>query len=63
MIDPDLSGRIARQKIDSILETGARTVVTACQQCVRTLASSARRNKVALEVLDIVQLVRRSLET
>lgn len=63
MIDPDLAGRIAKQKIDSILETGVRTVVTACQQCVRTLASSARRNKVALEVLDIVQLVRRALET
>lgn len=63
MIDPDLSGRIARQKIESILETGARTVVTACQQCVRTLATAARRNKVSLEVLDLVQLVRRALET
>lgn len=63
MIDPDLSGRIARQKIASILETGVGTVVTACQQCVRTLAGAARRNKVALEVLDLVQLVRRALET
>ncbi len=63
LIDPDLSGRIARQKIESILETGSRTVVTACQQCVRTLATGARRNKVALEVLDLVQLVRRALET
>jgi len=36
-------------------------VVTSCQQCVRTMTSYVRRNRIQLEVLDIVQLVRKAL--
>jgi heterodisulfide reductase subunit D len=36
-------------------------VVTSCQQCVRTMTSCVKRNKIKLDVLDIVQLVRRAL--
>jgi heterodisulfide reductase subunit D len=38
MIDSDLYAEIAKTKIDEVLATGAETVVTACQQCVRTKA-------------------------
>ena len=62
MIDPGLSAEIARQKIDEVLGTGAQAVVTSCQQCVRTMTSYVRRNKVPLEVMDITQLVRRALK-
>ena len=62
MIDSELSSEIAKAKIDEVLATGATTVVTACQQCVRTMATYARRNKIKLEVLDIVQLVQRALQ-
>jgi heterodisulfide reductase subunit D len=62
MVDPDLAAKIAKAKIDEVLATGARAVVTSCQQCVRTMTSYVKRNKIPLEVLDIVQLVRRALE-
>jgi heterodisulfide reductase subunit D len=63
MIDADLSKEIARKKVEEILETGAQAVVTSCQQCVRTMMTYARRNKVPLEVLDITQLIHKALKT
>jgi len=62
MIDAQLSAGIARQKIDEVLGTGAQAVVTSCQQCVRTMTSYVRRNKIPLDVMDITQLVRRALK-
>jgi len=62
MIDAQLSAEIARQKIDEVLGTGAQAVITCCQQCVRTMTSYVRRNKVPLEVMDITELVRRALK-
>jgi heterodisulfide reductase subunit D len=61
MADPGLSGKVARKKIEEIQRTGAKTVVTSCQQCVRTITSSARRAKMDLEVWDITQLVLRAV--
>ena len=61
MIDNQLSGEIAKAKIDEVTATGAKTVITACQQCVRTMNTHVRRNKLPLEVLDIVQLVQKAL--
>ncbi|MCU0561870.1 MAG: (Fe-S)-binding protein [Desulfobacterales bacterium] len=61
MVDPDLAAKIAKAKIGEVLATGAQAVATSCQQCVRTMTSHVKRNKIALEVLDIVQLVRRAL--
>ena len=61
MVDAELAARIAQDKIEEVLATGARAVVTSCQQCVRAMTSYVKRNKVPLEVLDIVQLVRKAL--
>ena len=61
MIDNKLSGEIAKAKIDEAMETGAQAVVTACQQCVRTMNTYIRRNKLKFEALDIVQLVQKAL--
>jgi heterodisulfide reductase subunit D len=63
MVDADLSRKIAQAKIEEISRTGAQAVVTSCQQCVRTMATYTRRNKVPIEVLDIIQLVHRALKT
>ncbi len=60
MIDAGLSADIAKSKIEEIIKTGAEAVVTACQQCVRTMTSHIRKNKIQLEVLDIVQLIQRA---
>ena len=62
MVDAKLSAKIAKSKIEEILSTGADAVVTSCQQCVRTMLTYVRRNKVDLEVLDITQLVSRALK-
>jgi heterodisulfide reductase subunit D len=62
MIDAGLSKDIAGAKIKEVLETGADTIVTSCQQCVRTMKSYVRLNKIKLEVLDIVELVNKALK-
>jgi heterodisulfide reductase subunit D len=62
MIDADLSTEIAKRKIEDAQRTGAQAIITSCQQCVRTMATYARRNKLPLEVLDITQLVQRALK-
>ena len=61
MIDTGLSSDIAKAKIEEALQTGAQAIVTSCQQCVRTMTTYARRNKVAIEVMDITQLLQKSL--
>jgi heterodisulfide reductase subunit D len=61
MIDPKLSADIAAHKVKEIKATGAQVVVTACQQCVRTMTTYVRRNKVPIEVMDITQLIRKAL--
>ena len=61
IFDPGLSSAIAGKKIDEIMKTGARAVVTSCQQCVRVMNSYVRRNKIALDVMDIVQLIQKAL--
>ena len=62
MIDSKLSGKIAKAKVDEVAATGANAVVTACQQCVRTMNTYVRRNKLSIEVMDIVQLVKKALD-
>jgi heterodisulfide reductase subunit D len=62
MADAGLSGSVARKKIEEIQRTGAKTVVTSCQQCVRTIKGRVRRQKVDLDVLDITELVLKAME-
>ena len=59
--DQDLAGLIAQERINEIRETGADLVVSSCQQCVRTIATRARRQRLDLEVMDITELVCRAL--
>ena len=62
MIDADLSASISQRKIEQVVETGAEAVISACQQCVRTMATYSRRNKIKLKVMDITQLIHRALD-
>lgn len=57
MIDSDLTGNLAQKKIAEIQKTGVNTVVTACQQCVRTIKARAREQKIEIQVLDITELI------
>ncbi len=62
MIDSQLSADIAKDKIEEVLSTGAEAVVSSCQQCVRTMTTYVRRNKIRLKVMDITELVHRALK-
>lgn len=59
MADADLTSAVARRRLAQAEATGADYLVSACQQCKRTLATAARRSKVRIRVLDILELVSR----
>ena len=62
MIDPDLSAAMAKRKVEEAVATGAEAIITNCQQCVRTMMTYAKRNKVNIDVMDMSQLVAKSIE-
>jgi heterodisulfide reductase subunit D len=62
MVDADLSGQVAKMKIEEILKTGADMVVTSCQQCVRSISTRARRQKIDLVVKDLTELVAEAMQ-
>jgi len=62
MTDADLSAQVAQMKLDAIRSVGAEMVVTACQQCVRTMATRAKRTKTELAVKDLTELVVETME-
>jgi Fe-S oxidoreductase len=55
--DPDLVQEVAAQRIAQAAEVDATVLVSACPQCVRTLAKAARANKVRIRVIDITQFI------
>ena len=62
MFDTALSTDIAKRKVEAVLGTGAQAVVTSCQQCVRTMTTYVRRNKIPVKVMDLTQLIRSALD-
>ncbi len=63
MVNPDLSAALAQAKIEEIKATGADMVITACQQCVRTIQTTARRKKIPMTVMDIIEFVLKNMES
>lgn len=59
--DREMVSEIARRRLAQAQAAGAQVVVSACQQCERTLVAAARRDRVRLRVLDIVEIVRNAL--
>ena len=62
MVNPDLSASMALAKIEEIKATGAGTVITACQQCVRTILTNARRKKIPVAAMDITEFVLKNMK-
>jgi heterodisulfide reductase subunit D len=60
-VNPDLSARLAQAKIEEIKATGAEMVITACQQCIRTIQTTARRKKIPMTVMDITEFVLKNM--
>ena len=61
MGDPGLTEKVAAMRLAQALDTGAQTLATACQQCKRTLAAQARKDRVRLRVVDVAELLWQAL--
>jgi heterodisulfide reductase subunit D len=59
---PEVSQAVARNRIRQAADVGARTLVSACQQCERTLFNAARAERVRIRVKDITQIVLEAME-
>jgi len=57
MFFPNISKEIGELKIKEIEETGAEIVLSACQQCKRTISLNAKRMKKKFRVLDVLELI------
>ncbi len=62
MIEPDLSATLAKEKIREIQATGADLLITSCQQCLRTIQSTARKMKLRLKTTYITEIVLMHME-
>ncbi len=62
MCNQELVEAVARRRLQQAQATGAEVLVSACQQCKRTLMTAARQEKVRMRVLDIVELVAQAME-
>jgi heterodisulfide reductase subunit D len=60
--NPELAGRIAERRVRQAAQTGADTIVSACQQCERTLSGAARSARLRMRVMDISEIVLQAME-
>jgi len=60
--DESVTAAVAARRVRQAQKTGARTLLSACQQCKRTLAVAARQEKVRLRVQDVTELVWQAMQ-
>ena len=64
--DPDVGSEVASRRIDRACEVNAQVLVSACQQCERTLTAAVRRHenarRVRMRVMDVTELVWKAME-
>jgi hypothetical protein len=53
---------ISGRRLAQARQAGSQAIISACQQCERTLAAAARRERIRLRVLDIVEIVRDAVD-
>jgi Fe-S oxidoreductase len=62
MADPELTAAVAKRRIQQAQDTGAGVVLSACQQCNRTLAEAARKNRIRMRAMDLTELVWQAMQ-
>jgi len=62
IIDESVTAAVAARRVRQAQKTGARTLLSACQQCKRTLAVAARKNKIRMRAQDVTELVWRAIQ-
>ena len=63
MADVDLTSAVAARRIEEARAAEATILLSACQQCERTLTAALRKTRARVRVMDIAQLVERAMET
>lgn len=61
--EPTLTAAVAKRRVGQAQATGASVIVSACQQCKRTLSGAVRKEKLRMKVLDITEVVWNSLSS
>ncbi|HUV72914.1 MAG TPA: (Fe-S)-binding protein [Anaerolineae bacterium] len=62
MWEAEVTEDIAERRIEQAKATGATAIISACQQCKRTLLQAARKTKTRMRVLDVTELVWQAME-
>ena len=62
MGDAELTAAVSRRRLAQAQEAGAEVIVSACQQCKRTLTGAVRREKARLRVLDVTEVVWQAMQ-
>jgi Fe-S oxidoreductase len=62
MADAALTAAVGKRRIEQAQQTGAKVVISACQQCNRTLAEAARKNRIRIRAMDITQVVWQAMQ-
>jgi heterodisulfide reductase subunit D len=57
IVNESVTAAVASRRLGQAQQTGARVVLSACQQCKRTLMAAARRDKVRVRVMDLAELI------
>jgi len=60
--DSDVTMGVAAERLAQVQATGAKYVLSACQQCKRTLQEGARQNKIRVRAMDLTELVWKSMQ-
>jgi heterodisulfide reductase subunit D len=60
--DASVTSGVAGRRLSQVASTGAKYVASACQQCKRTLQEGARRHRIRVRAVDVVELVWRAVE-
>jgi len=59
---PDMGQAVARSRIQQAADVGAGTLVSACQQCERTLSNAVRAERLRIRVKDITEVVLEAMD-
>jgi len=62
MVDGDLTKAVAFRRIQEAASSGADTLITACQQCVRALSTASRNHEAGVKVNDILPFIERLVD-
>jgi heterodisulfide reductase subunit D len=55
--DPALTAAVAGRRVAEAAAAGAQWLLSACPQCVRTLAKAAKASQLRIRVMDLVQFL------